>query len=94
MKPAQQINPEDGDTISRLRDCIKDRPFAEQLLEMKREFRSVTRGLDTRIRQLEAENRVLLNLVTSLETGVRTHGERRAAMSEYVTDAGKGADDA
>jgi hypothetical protein len=94
MKPAQQINPEDGDIISRLRDGVKDRPIAEQLLEMKREFRSVTRGLDTRIRQLETENRVLLNLVTSLETGVRTQGERRSAMLDYVTDAGKGADDA
>jgi hypothetical protein len=92
MKPAQAIAHEDSEVIQILRDGAKDKPIAEQLSDLRKEFRSVTRGQDARIRFLEAENHALRNEVLAMKTGVRTTGERRYAEAERVADCGRAND--
>ena len=101
MKPAQTIAPADRATLDSIKDNFGGKSLEDQFSEFKREMRSSMRGMETRIRQgqdqicyLTEQVQLMVNLLTAIEAGVRTSPARRDAMAGYVSDCGKGADDA
>jgi uncharacterized coiled-coil protein SlyX len=99
-KPARTMPAECRVTINSINQSFKGKSLEEQLSEFATEHRGDIRGLNTRVRGIESSIRqihdqlcYLTNLLTAIETGVRTSRERREAMAGYVEGCGRGADD-
>jgi hypothetical protein len=93
-KPARTIPLRDRETIRDIHDEVKEKPLSDQFTDLKNEFRSVTRGLEYRLKLVEAENRSLRDAVAAMENGVRTPTARRNVMFSTVAACGNGGGDA
>ena len=94
MKPAQTIAPADRATLNSIKDNFGGKSLEDQFSEFKREMRSGMRGTETRQRQIQDQLTYLINLLTAIENGVRTRSGRDDALAGYVSNCGRGADDA
>jgi hypothetical protein len=101
IKDAKTIPLRDRETICEMRGNTEGLSREEQFSELKKDVRGAMRGMENRLRQVLDQNSYIIdqntqiiNLLTSIETGARTQGERRSAMLDYVTGAGKETADA
>ena len=99
IKEAKTIPPEFREAINSIKRNFEGKSLEEQLSEFATEHRGDFRGLNTRVRGIESSIRqiqdqlcYLTNLLTAIETGVRTSAERREAMAGYVEGCGRGGD--
>jgi hypothetical protein len=98
-KPSRTMPAECRATIDSISRTFEGKSIEEQLSEFAMEHRGDIRGLNTRVRGIEATLRridgqlcYLTNLLTAIETGVRTTGERKDAEAARVADCGRAGD--